>query len=94
MRNIPVEAIGLRDGSISDIPIRKGMPLLNGIHTVTLYLGANNQSAYYSYILNLNPERVIFNPGTENPEFEQMLLKAGIDVEIACTIVMLHTGVF
>ncbi|MEL6484933.1 MAG: CoA-binding protein, partial [Bacteroidota bacterium] len=29
--------------------------------------------------------------GTENPEFEELLKEAGIEVEVACTLVMLAT---
>ncbi|MBF4984094.1 CoA-binding protein, partial [Nonlabens mediterrranea] len=36
--------------------------------------------------------RVIFNPGTENPEFYEKLNQAGIKSEVACTLVLLGTG--
>jgi hypothetical protein len=32
---------------------------------------------------------VIFNPGTENLEFENLLKENGIETEIACTLVLL-----
>jgi uncharacterized protein len=35
---------------------------------------------------------VVFNPGTENPDFEQKLEEAGIEALEACTLVMLRTG--
>jgi hypothetical protein len=35
---------------------------------------------------------VIFNPGTENQEFEEMLSNNGIEPIEACTLVMLRTG--
>mgnify|MGYP000129389341 CR=1 FL=1 len=50
------------------------------------------QSFYYNYIINLKPKRVIFNPGTENLEFVELLQKNGIDTEIACTLVLLGTN--
>jgi uncharacterized protein len=90
----PVEALGLRDGTVAGIKIQKGTPELDGIHTVTLYLGAHNQLPYYQYILDLKPARVIFNPGTENPEFEELLANSGIEVASACSIMMLHAGVY
>jgi len=62
------------------------------IDTVTLYLSAQHQAEYYDYILSLKPKRVIFNPGTENPEFESLLTKNGIEAEEACTLVLLGTG--
>jgi hypothetical protein len=48
-----------------------------------------NQKQYYDYIIGLSPERVIFNPGTENPELYSLLREKGIDIEVACTLVML-----
>ena len=36
-------------------------------------------------IVNLKPDRVIFNPGTENPALQRKLDEAGIDWESACT---------
>jgi len=62
------------------------------IDTVTLYLNPKNQKEYYQQIVDLNPRRVIFNPGTENPEFYEILENAGIEVEVACTLVLLATG--
>ncbi len=93
-RKFLVEAIGLREGIISGVPIQKGMPAFSEINTVALYLGARNQREFYQYILDLYPLRVIFNPGTENPEFELILQEAGIEVQEACSIMMLHSGVF
>jgi hypothetical protein len=46
------------------------------------------------YLRSINPRRVIFNPGTENPELERALEKSGIQTEEACTLVLLHTGQF
>ena len=90
----PVSAIGLREGSIDQIPVQSGFPELNNIHTVTLYLGSGNQKSWYNYILKLNPKRVIFNPGAENEEFEALLSDAGIEVVEGCTIVMVNSGTF
>lgn len=92
--DLPVEAIGLREGSIEGVIIRKGFPSLNNIHTVTLYIGPQHQPEYYDYILSLKPERVIFNPGTDNPEFETLLMSKGIEVTAACSIMMLHAGLY
>jgi len=90
----PVMAIGLREGFINDISVQSGFPELQNIHTVTLYLGPHNQEPWYNYILKLNPERVIFNPGTENDEFADMLSNAGIEVVEDCTIMMVQGGRF
>jgi uncharacterized protein len=63
---------------------------LDGLDTVTLYLYPDNQIPYYNFILGLKPKRVIFNPGTENPKFYQLLNKEGIFFEEACTLVLLN----
>ena len=44
---------------------------------------------YIDKIISIKPKRVIFNPGTENPIFEEQLKGANIEVEIACTLVLL-----
>lgn len=87
-----VVAIGLRAGEVNGIPFNSEKKLFEDIDTVTLYVGPQNQPEYYQYILNLKPQRVIFNPGTENPEFAGMLKNNGIYPEIACTLVLLATG--
>jgi hypothetical protein len=90
--HFPVTAIGLREGSIEGTLVTTGYPELTNIHTVSLYLGPENQRPWYEYILKLNPERVVFNPGTENEEFEGMLTAAGIEVTEDCTIMMVQGG--
>ncbi|WP_299609272.1 CoA-binding protein [uncultured Aquimarina sp.] len=86
-----VVAIGLRSGEVAGITIHTSLMAFENIHTVTLYLNPTRQKQYYDYIIGLSPERVIFNPGTENPEFYDILQEAGIDVEVACTLVLLST---
>lgn len=87
-----VIAIGQNTGEVAGINIRtKNIPLAN-IHTVTLYLNPARQREYYNYIIETKPKRVIFNPGTENPEFYQLLKANGIKVEVACTLVLLATN--
>lgn len=87
-----VVAVGARSGDVHGVTIQTGTPPLTGIDTVTLYLSAKNQEPLYDYILSLHPTRVIFNPGTENPEFEKLLAEKGIEALEACTLVMLSTG--
>lgn len=93
-RNIPVIAIGQKEFEMDHISIRKGMPDVGPVHTVTLYLNAKNQKEYYNYILSLNPKRVIFNPGTVNVEFEEVLRKENIEVVTDCMLAMLACGQF
>lgn len=88
----PVVAIGLKEAEVAGVKIQtKQVPFTN-IHTITLYLNPLRQKEYYNYITALQPKRVIFNPGTENPEFYQLLKANGIKVEVACTLVLLSTG--
>jgi predicted CoA-binding protein len=87
-----VVALGLRAGNVAGIPFEVEKKFFENIDTVTLYVGPKNQPEYYDYIIGLKPRRVIFNPGTENPEFIGQLQKAGIHPEIACTLVLLGTG--
>lgn len=91
---IPTVAIGLREGIIEGVAILTEKKPLEDIHTVTLYLNAQRQKEYYQYILDLKPERIIFNPGTANPEFEEILKKENISFEHACTLVMLTCNQF
>jgi len=62
------------------------------IDTVSLYINEKIQRMYYFYVISLNPKRVIFNPGSENPEFIALLKEYDIEVSIACTLVLLRTG--
>ena len=45
-----------------------------------------------NYILKQKPKRIIFNPGTENPELEKLAKDNQIEVLEACTLVLLSTG--
>ena len=83
--------IGLKAGELAGETILTGQPIFEGIDTVTLYLGPNHQQAIYKYVLSLNPKRVIFNPGTENDEFMDLLEEKGVEVAEACTLVLLST---
>jgi predicted CoA-binding protein len=87
-----VLAIGQNSGEVAVIKIQtKAIPLKN-IDTITLYLNPKRQRDYYNYIVESNPKRVIFNPGTENPELYQLLELNNIKVEVACTLVLLTTN--
>ncbi len=90
--DVETEALGYREASYSFGNIDSGKPDYQDIDTVTLYIGPQNQSQYYDYVIGLKPNRVIFNPGTENPEFYGLLDEAGIKWEAACTLVLLSTG--
>ena len=84
-----VIAIGQNAGEVAGVKIKtKAIPLKN-IDTITLYLNPARQRDYYNYIVEAKPKRVVFNPGTENPELYQLLELNGIQVEVACTLVLL-----
>ncbi|MEQ1745419.1 MAG: CoA-binding protein [Saprospiraceae bacterium] len=87
-----VVPVGIRPGEVAGLSILQGQPDVPNVDTVTLYIGPERQPAYYDYLLALRPKRIIFNPGTENPDLEQLALKAGIETDEACTLVMLATG--
>jgi predicted CoA-binding protein len=89
-----VVALGLREGQIDGVKIHKDKPALEGVDTVTMYVGQQNQPPLYDYILSLKPKRIIFNPGAENPELESMAEEKGIETVEACTLVMLSIGNF
>jgi len=87
-----VVALAKRGGQVADVIIQTEFPVGEEIHTVTLYIGAKRQPEYYNYLVDLKPERVIFNPGTENYELAGILEKEGIETLEACTLVLLNTG--
>jgi len=86
--------LGIKTGQIGDIDIITELPIINYVHTLTMYLRAEKQRPLYDYILKLKPKRIIFNPGAENPELAKMAIQQGIKVEDACTLVLLSTGQF
>lgn len=88
----PVHGIGRKAVRVSGLQIETEQEPFSDIHTVTLYLSPAHQKEYYEYILSLKPSRVIFNPGTENPELQELLRQAGIPFLEACTLVMLSTN--
>ena len=87
-----VIAHGLKTGTVVDVNIVTEWPSNEEIDTVTLYVGPQNQEEYIPKILALKPRRIIFNPGTENQDFEAVATKEGIHCEEACTLVLLATN--
>src|SRR5690606_2364697 len=87
-----VVALGKKTGNIESVEINTEKVSYKDLDTVTLYLNPTNQIEFYDYIISLKPKRVIFNPGTENPEFYQILRKNNIPFEEACSLVLLSTN--
>jgi predicted CoA-binding protein len=88
----PVVAIGRKVTQVGDVPVLKDKQPFENVDTVTLYLNPLHQQEYYDYILSLKPRRIIFNPGTENPELEKLAEQNNIQPLEACTLVLLSTG--
>ncbi|WKK79687.1 CoA-binding protein [Marivirga arenosa] len=88
--------VGIKKGEVfgEEIQDIRKSPEVKDVDTITLYLGARHQPEYYDYLLSLNPKRIIFNPGTENPELSKMAQEKGIETENACTLVMLGSGIY
>ncbi|SKB94632.1 CoA-binding protein [Daejeonella lutea] len=87
----PIVNIGIKQGEAAGVEIEKAGEVYNDIDTVTLYVGPQNQPEYYDYIIKTKPKRIIFNPGTENEELEDLAEENGIETLHACTLVMLST---
>ncbi len=86
--------VGIKKGEVfgHEIQDLRKKEKIENIDTVTLYIGARHQPEWYDYIVSLKPARVIFNPGTENPEFIQKVTDSGSEAIEACTLVMLRSG--
>lgn len=86
---VPTLAVGLVEGEVAGIKIQKGLPHFENVHTITLYIGPKNQTGYYDYIVSLAPKRIIFNPGTWNPELVKLAKENNIEIVNNCTLMML-----
>lgn len=86
--------VGMRRGLLFGKPILllEEQPAIEGVNTITLYVNPVNQKPWEAYILSLRPERIIFNPGSENAQLEAKAIAAGIETVHGCTLVMLRTG--
>ena len=88
--------LSIKTGEVFGQPIQdlRAKPAVPEVDTVTLYIGPQRQPEWYDYILSLKPKRIIFNPGTENDEFEKMAEEKGIEALEAGTLVMLRSRQF
>lgn len=84
--------VGIKKGEVAGVQIESAGKAYHDIDTITLYIGPDLQVGYYDYILQTKPKRVIFNPGTENKELEQLLTEHQIEPVEACTLVLLSIG--
>lgn len=90
----PIIPLGLREGEVLGETILdiKKKPDLREVDTITLYVSPKHQLGWYDYLLSLNPKRIIFNPGTENPDFMEMAKAKDIEAVTGCTLVMLRSN--
>ena len=93
-KGFEIVLIGSKLKTVLNHPIQPVIPILEGESIVTLYVGPLNQNSFIQDILRLNPSKVIFNPGTENPTFQAILDSNNIEWEEACTLVKLSLNQF
>jgi predicted CoA-binding protein len=85
--------LSIKTGTVFGVEILdiRQRPVIDGVDTVTLYIGPQRQPEWYDYILSLKPKRIIFNPGTENEVFEKMAEEQSVEALQACTLVLLRS---
>ncbi len=89
---IPVNPAGIEIHGIK--ALRSLDEITEPIDTLTMYINAERSSAIADSIIKLAAKRIIFNPGTENPQLAQQCEATGSKSCLACTLVMLNTGQF
>ena len=89
---IEVVPMGIKEGKIGNIKIVPPFTAQKEIHTISLYLSTEKQDKYTDFIIKLNPQRLIFNPGAENKILAKKLNTEGIFWENACNLVLLATN--
>ena len=85
--------LGIKKVEVNGNPILdiREKPIISDVDTITLYIGPHRQPEWYTYLLSLKPKRIIFNPGTENEEFENLARQQGVEALEACTLVLLRS---
>lgn len=88
--------ISPKHSKIEGLPVYPSLKSIEEkIDTVTLYISASLQdNKVIEDIVEKKPQRVIFNPGTENISLVEILNAAKIANEDACTLVLLNTDQF
>ena len=89
---IPVHPLLKKIAGVVAVPALSGVK--DPVDTLTLYVGSERGKELLQDIINLGPDRVIMNPGTESDEIEEQLSANNIPVLRACTLVMLRTDQF
>ena len=96
VNNHEIVPVGIKRGEVIEKPILdlRLKPEIQGVDTITLYLNPKNQEPWEDYIITLNPNRIIFNPGTENASLMEKAKAKGIETVEGCTLVMLSAGTY
>ena len=91
-RVIPVHP---RAERVEGLEVKPTLDLIEeSVDTLTVYVRPRIALDELESIIDLGPNRVILNPGTESEKLRQGLEDAGIEVVEACTLVLLRTGQF
>ena len=92
----PIIPLSIKRGELAGETILdlREKPFIPDVDTLTLYIGPQHYEQWMDYLLDLSPRRIIFNPGTENPDFMAQAEERGIEVVEGCTLVMLQTGTY
>jgi predicted CoA-binding protein len=89
-----VVPLGQRKGTIAGRRILTGKPQIEDVHTICMYIGPRHQPPMYDYIFSLKPSRIIFNPGTFNPELAGLAREKGIETVAKCALIMMAQGTY
>ena len=92
--NHEIVPVGIKTGKVFGKEIINSKEIQSDIHTITLYVGTKNQEEWIDYILETNPKRIIFNPGTENAFMASKAIEKEIETVEGCTLVMLAAGAY
>ena len=93
-KGIETVGYGLVGGTVNGVQVTSNLEEIKSAHTLSLYMNPGRQQPFYEFFLRLHPKRVIFNPGTENPDLRARLESSGIETLEACTLVMLATDTY
>lgn len=91
------EVVPIRPGGlvICGCPALPSLDAVEGpLDVLTVYVNAARSTTLIPSIVAAGPERLILNPGAENPALAAAAEAAGIAVQHACTLVLLKTGQF
>jgi predicted CoA-binding protein len=84
-----------RHERIEDLPVANALQNVpQPVDTLTLYVGPQRLEPMIEEIVQVKPQRVIFNPGSESTALKLRLEQVGIHWLEACTLVMLRIGTF